>query len=115
MRTLLLVLALTASACKSTGSECKRYVKAQNSCSNELNDVGVTISPLSAGLLCSTLNLPGIASADLKEEFSCLADIYANADCSSQEAFSESVNTSTCGVDDDTDDTDSDPVDTDND
>jgi hypothetical protein len=99
---LLLALSLAAACGGTSGGECSRYIKAQNACSNELGNDSV-LSPLSADLVCATFNLPGLASKDLRDEFACLADAYESADCSSEEAFSESIDTSTCGEDVDSD------------
>lgn len=99
----LLIAVLLLGACKTTGSECRRYVKEQNACSRELGDE-VFLAPLAADLTCAALNLPGIASDDLRENFTCLADAYADADCSSQEAFAESLSAVCDGdLSDDTD------------
>jgi hypothetical protein len=98
-----LLLVSFLAACKTTGSECRRYVREQNACARELGQAA-TFTALTADVTCAALNLPGIANEDLRDSFSCLADAWASADCSTEEAYLASFDT-TCDVDD-TDDTD---------
>lgn len=97
-----LIAVLALAACNTTGSQCNRYIRAQNQCSNELSDAGFAVlDPLSSSLVCATLNLPGIANEDTRDEFACLADAYENADCSSEEAFNATFDTTCEGGDSD--------------
>jgi hypothetical protein len=104
MRTSLLIVlaALSMAACNTSGGACKRYVVAYNDCSEELGN-GASIGTLSADLVCATFNLPGLGTKELADEFACLADAYEAADCSSEEAFADTINEDSCGVEDDSD------------
>jgi len=92
MRTLVLsLLATTTLAACGAGSAaaCRDYVRAANACSTELGS-GSSIPSLSADAYCLAYTLPGVPKdPDVAKAFSCLADAYDAADCSSSEAFSD--------------------------
>lgn len=78
----------------STAASCTNYVTSYNACAAQLGQ-GLTTLPAEA--YCLAYTLPGIPSnPELAAAFDCLATAYDNADCSSQEALSESLNESTC-------------------
>jgi hypothetical protein len=90
-------LLLLAAGCKeTTAGACRNYITSYNACAQEQGESALIGGVLVADVYCAAYSLPGVPKdPELAEGFNCLADAYDNADCSSDEAFSETFD-ATC-------------------
>jgi hypothetical protein len=96
MRFAITLILLTAGCKESTAGACRAYITSYNACAQEIGESSIVIGGLTADVYCAAYSLPGVPKdPELAESFNCLADAYDDADCSSDEAFSESFD-ATC-------------------